>query len=256
MLIDLHVHTTRYSPCARASAEAIMATAVERGLDAMVITEHHAVWGDAELAELRDTFPQLQIFRAVEVTTDDREDLLIYGLPPGIAFTAGQPTTAVLAQARAAGAAIVLAHPFRYHDFIAEALHADTPDACEGWSPNVFAFLRPKIRHFCQQTGSGLIAASDAHTPAYVGAFATRFHHAIANEQELATALRDKAYTPFRNPTRLAALEADLPERVAQIRRGLADGLDPGEIQRQVGGALSTINHVAAGRFPSLIGND
>jgi len=40
MKIDLHVHTTERSLCADSSEQEQILTAIERGLDAIVITDH------------------------------------------------------------------------------------------------------------------------------------------------------------------------------------------------------------------------
>jgi predicted metal-dependent phosphoesterase TrpH len=81
MLIDLHVHTPRYSSCARSAPEEMVARAQEVGLDGLVITEHHVVWPADELAALQARFPAVRLFRGVEITTDTGDDFLIYGPP-------------------------------------------------------------------------------------------------------------------------------------------------------------------------------
>ena len=67
MRFDLHTHTNRYSSCGRATPWEMMTAAIEHSLDGVVITEHDTLWGEAEIEELREAFPQLVILRGIEV---------------------------------------------------------------------------------------------------------------------------------------------------------------------------------------------
>ena len=53
MLIDLHVHTTAYSGCAKSTPHEMLERATEIGLDAIVITEHNVVWPEERVAALQ-----------------------------------------------------------------------------------------------------------------------------------------------------------------------------------------------------------
>ncbi|OGV63803.1 MAG: hypothetical protein A2498_10670 [Lentisphaerae bacterium RIFOXYC12_FULL_60_16] len=253
MLIDLHVHTSRYSMCAKEPAEAILAMAFERGLDAVVLTEHNVIWPDKTFLPLRDKFPGLKIFRGVEIHTSEGEDLLVYGMTDTSPFGENPTTTHVMNVARTTGAAVVLAHPLRYRESIADGLYASPPDACECWSLNICAFQRPGILAFQAATGCGLIAATDSHSTRLLGAYALRFHNPIQSEQDLVHALHNRAYTPFQNDTMLTEFERSLPDRVAYVRRAVAEGLDRQAIHDHIGCSFSFIEHIKAGRYPSLM---
>ncbi len=256
MLIDLHVHTSRYSKCARGPEADLMAAARDHGLDGIVITEHHALWKEAEIAVLRAEYPDIRIFSGIEITTQEEEDILVFGVTDFADLTNRPAAADIIEQVRQKGGAICLAHPLRYRDHVDETFLATPPDACEGWSMNVYAFQRPGIREFCRQTGCGMVAASDSHSAHTVGLYATRFHGNISDEQDLAAALRERAYDTHCNRERLAVMESALPERVEHIRRGLEEGLDRQAIHDRIGCSFSMIDHIRAGRYPSLVGND
>ena len=253
MLLDVHMHTSRYSACGKDTAEAMMAAAMERGLDAVAITEHNAFWPDGEIAELRAAFPRVRIFRGMEINTAEEEDLLVYGASDPGALTGRRSIAAVIREVRRQGGATIMAHPLRYRDTIAESLLKAPPDACEAWSMNICAFQRSGIRAFQEQTGCGLIASSDAHRRDNLGIYASRFADDIRDEQELAAAIRRRAYTPFQDECRLAEREKALPQLVENVRQALAQGMDAQTVRDTFQCAYSFVDHVKAGRYPSLI---
>jgi histidinol phosphatase-like PHP family hydrolase len=77
MLIDCHLHTTRYSPCSHLRPYDACALASQRGLDALVITEHQIQWNKKEIKELQQDFPELKLYSGVEVTLREGLDLVI-----------------------------------------------------------------------------------------------------------------------------------------------------------------------------------
>jgi len=109
MLLDIHVHTAKYSPCSSLDLydAAIKARAV--GLDGICITDHDTDAAKTEAARVvRET--GLRIFVGMEIQTHEG-DLLVFGLPepPGMIMYAA----ALLAKVAAAGGTAIAAHPFR-----------------------------------------------------------------------------------------------------------------------------------------------
>ena len=51
MIVDLHSHTSAYSECGRDSLTAMVRAAMDRGLDALCVTEHDVVYPE-ERAEM------------------------------------------------------------------------------------------------------------------------------------------------------------------------------------------------------------
>lgn len=253
MLIDVHLHTNRYSPCSKTSPEDMMAQAVKRGLDGVVITEHNIVWKDDEIRALREQFPALRIFRGVEVVTEEREEVLIYGIPDAEDLAGKLPAATLVEKIRERGGASILAHPLRYRETIAESLYQSPPDACEGWSLNIYAFQRPGIQAFSAATGCGITAATDAHATFGLGCYAIRLDEPATNDAELVEALRNQHYTPHRDERMLEDLEQDLPDRVARVEAMLAAKADRREIHDAVRCSFSFIRHVEEGRYPSWL---
>jgi histidinol phosphatase-like PHP family hydrolase len=78
--IDLHTHTSRYSPCSVLSPEALCEVAIARGLNALVITEHKVQWSADEIAALQAGYPSLKLYAGVEISCTDRHDYVVIGL--------------------------------------------------------------------------------------------------------------------------------------------------------------------------------
>ena len=64
MYLDLHLHTTAYSPCSSMSPDELMIAAKDAGLDGVCITEHNIVWPleDVEAISKKHGLP---VFRGV-----------------------------------------------------------------------------------------------------------------------------------------------------------------------------------------------
>ena len=81
MKVDLHVHTSKYSPCGVSSPEEMVGAAIASGLDAIVLAEHDYMWDEAELADLQGRFPGIKIFAGIEVSIDAAEHIVVIGVP-------------------------------------------------------------------------------------------------------------------------------------------------------------------------------
>ena len=113
--IDLHTHTSRYSSCSRLSPGALCEIAMQRGLDALVITEHHHQWPAGEIAALQARYPALKLYAGVEISCTDGHDYVVLGLDGGPYVP--HPMSYRRLQsllARHPGAFVFVAHPFRY----------------------------------------------------------------------------------------------------------------------------------------------
>ena len=90
MKVDIHCHTSKYSPCAGQSPENMVEAAIRRKMDGVVITEHDVLWKKEELEDLRNKYPQIVILNGVEISSYIRidkkihiYDILVYGLLEG-----------------------------------------------------------------------------------------------------------------------------------------------------------------------------
>ncbi len=169
--VDFHVHTLA-SPDSLTSVEAVLAMARRRGLQKVAITDHNTLWG-AKAAQQLD--PERVIVGEEIMTTEG--ELLAYFLeetiPPGL------PPAEAIAQIRAQGGVVAVAHPFdrrRKGHWKPEALARIAPlvDAIEGLNARCFgreANLR--AQQFAAARGLAVIAGSDAHTAGEVGRVVT-----------------------------------------------------------------------------------
>lgn len=115
--LDLHTHTNLYSACSILSPEALCETALERGINALAITEHHYQWSRREIARLQGAFPPLKLYSGVEISCTDGFDYVVLGLEAGRYEPHPMPYEQLRALIDAQAAAFsFVAHPFRHND--------------------------------------------------------------------------------------------------------------------------------------------
>jgi hypothetical protein len=241
MLIDLHVHTTRYSPCGRSTPEAMCARAIEVGLDGLVLTEHNIVWEAEEMTALQAQFPTLKLFRGVEINSACNEDYLIYGITePGV-FTAHMDDIALIERVRAGGGTVVLAHPYRHHPTVPDLLGQYPVDGVEIYSHNILNCAHPRARALCARLGCFPSAASDGHAVDALGMYAMLFPRTIHDERDLAQALRAHQAAVYVDSTRVAARNASLRSNLVTACTLQAQGLVDLAIRERLPGLSLTI---------------
>ena len=109
MLIDLHCHTALRSDDSAASLASLAEVAAARGLDGLCVTDHDAFWPPADLVPVARESGIL-VIPGCEINTDAGH-VLAFGLEE---YRFGLHHPEVLAEeVRAAGGAMVLAHPYR-----------------------------------------------------------------------------------------------------------------------------------------------
>lgn len=201
MLIDLHTHTCRYSPCSILEPHELVKRARQERLDGIVLTEHNHVWTGEEIEELGDgPSGDLLILRGMEADTSFSH-VLIYGYYEPVPFNISPEELKRLIHSH--GGALVLAHPFRWGLSPYEGIARDEIrdfflnfDAIEVFNTNC---SEESIVQGCDVVRSmGLKAAggSDAHSQKMVGTYCTRFLDPITSEYDLAQALRSGRFDP------------------------------------------------------------
>ena len=202
MLLDIHVHTTAYSPCSIMSPDGLMEAARKAGLNGVCITEHNKVWRSEDAAGLSERHG-LVVLRGMEVTTTGG-DILVFGLEeePGAMLT----PAALMKKVKAAGGVAVAAHPFRgFLLFGFGSLSMKVEDAMENptfaqvhglevCNGRVTADENAFALKVAQTMGLLAIGGSDAHEPESVGRCAMEFEDWIENEQQLVAALLSGRY--------------------------------------------------------------
>jgi len=215
MKVDLHSHTADHSACSTVSAVEMVRAAKARGLDGLVISDHHHHLTDAERRALQRAVPGIRVFRGTEIGVGrihgrdaEWEDLVVVsGVPcPHVASVPADQVDRLGDFVRRSGALTILAHPFRYHEGIAFDLDRFTPDAVEIASLNVDAADHDRIAELAARHGMRLVSNSDTHHTNEVALFYVDLDDEVDSELELADAIRRGAFT-------LAAHEPALRQR-------------------------------------------
>lgn len=205
--IDLHLHTTRYSPDSIITPEQLLIDARTAGLTAVAITEHDAIWTPDELAEInaRPEAAGLLVLSGVEVSAREGH-FLCFGLPDMRNVEPGILLKHLIEEVQGQGGAIVAAHPYRWdQDFdpIFAAHHAAF-SALELASKNVDTHCRTLVEGLVRNgTKSMLTGSSDGHEPGQVGCYFTEFESEIRSMPDLIQALRQGNFRPRNNLTGL-----------------------------------------------------
>lgn len=197
MLLEMHCHTEEHSPCSSIPAVELVRQVFARGLQGIVLTDHHYLWSRDELETLRQEAgvpDHFGILSGQEVKTAEKGDVLVYGAT--VSFPPGTP----LAEIRRLfpEAALVLAHPYRGKR-----------------SPSVDELLDPLLdgveifnsNHTVRGNSRGLqewhryrftaIAGSDTHGTGYAGIYPTIFDHPTPRVEDLAREIRHGRCRPF-----------------------------------------------------------
>ena len=182
--VDLHVHTGRYSQCAELlDPYELAGAALTAGLSGVVIAEHDMMWQDEELALLRASCPELRIYRGIEVSARGCH-LVVVGLGDAGMLHRGASVEQVVSVAQRAGAAVILAHPYRDSD--PDGLPLDGVAAIEIGSTSFTRRESARARKLAARLGKPTVACSDAHTLSRVGWAWTVFPELPADEAGLA----------------------------------------------------------------------
>lgn len=194
LVIDLHLHTRRYSRCSRIDPENLVGQAVRAGMDGLVITEHHHQWNDDELAQLvgGSGHPGFLLLAGFEYTSA-QGDLLVYGLDSEAAkeFRPGWPPERAAQMVQEMGGVCVAAHPTRAGLGFDERLETLPLAAMEVASVNLKEHEQRLARSLSETLKIPATASSDAHDLRDVGRYATVFEDLILNSADLQRALRN-----------------------------------------------------------------
>jgi len=232
------------------SPEAMAQTAVARGIDAVVITEHDALWSQTEVNALQAQFPKVLVLRGIEVSVAEGHALM-YGAPddliPQLWFK--MPLTELTEVAHDVGALVYLAHPTRYNDDIPDSVLEADIDGVEAYSLNVREYMADAIEGLHSRLGVPRIAGTDAHLTDSLGYYSTEVHTPIASERDLVDALRSGEQALRGSKTRIKAYNATVAGSVAQVQHLLREGtLSRREVKATYGHNFSFQDGVARGK--------
>ncbi len=197
MLVEMHCHTAEHSRCSVVAAVELVRQVFSKGLQGIVLTDHHYLWPPEELAALRRAAGVPDHFRIMagqELATPELGDLLIYGASATI--PRGTPVAEV--RRRFPDAALVWAHPYRGGRQPGEAeLLAPLLDGIEIFNSNHTVLGNSRGLQDWHRHRFTAISGTDTHGASYAGLYPTMFDHPVATIGELAREIRRGRCRPF-----------------------------------------------------------
>lgn len=214
MRIDCHFHTSRFSGCSLVTPERTCELALQRGLDALLITEHNRYWEEEALAALQARYPAIKLYAGIELALAEGYHVVAIGprlaRGPAPIFSLGE----LMALARKAREDLFffVAHAFRYDPFPLPPL-ARVLAFCDGLEMSSINILRGHV-HLARSEASLLpdnsflyqkhldhygltpVYNTDGHDEAAVGCIANELEVASPPVDEAALARLFKAVTP------------------------------------------------------------
>ncbi len=197
MIIEMHCHTAKYSSCSSVEAVDLVNRAVALGLQAIVLTDHHHLWSESELNELRSQTGAPGIFEILsgqEVSTSDYGHVLVFGATESI--SEGVALQEIHEQWPEA--ALIWAHPYRNgYEPPKERLMNPLFDAIEIFTSNysVAESTRAlKDWHELKFTATG---GTDTHAVSYTAAYPTIFDHPVSSIEELVREIKEGRCRPY-----------------------------------------------------------
>lgn len=217
MKVDLHVHTSKHSPCGVSSPAEMVGAAIASGLDAIVLAEHDYMWGEGELADLQGRFPGIKIFAGIEVSIDAAEHIVVIGVPDRQLFSPFMaPADLAAAVERHQGAAI-LAHPFRWGPSVGREILEIRLDAVELYSNSIRNYMQQPIRDLLQTLQLPCVASSDGHHTMQLGLYAIELQQPAKDEKDLAGMIRQGCFRIWANPGRIDEINALIPGEAKKL---------------------------------------
>jgi aminoglycoside phosphotransferase (APT) family kinase protein len=198
LLLEIHSHTREHSDCSHIPALTLAQEVRDKGLQGLVLTDHHHVWAPHDLARLRKEAKLEEHFVLLsgqEVTTADSGDVLVFG--PAEAIKRHSKLSEILR--KYPEAAVVWAHPYRnsvrpnpllleasgpFHGievFSSNHTIRDNIQGLQDWHRHKFTAL----------------AGTDTHGEGYAGTYPTQFDHWVDTLEDLVTEIRSGRCRPF-----------------------------------------------------------
>ncbi|MCG2719051.1 MAG: PHP domain-containing protein [Nanoarchaeota archaeon] len=199
MKIDLHVHSSERSRCGVACEEDQIQSAIDKGLNALVFTDHYNLVPKDRLKELNDKYSPFRIFGGIEVSVryDGKyEDIIVLGVDDPKIETSiknmwGYDELYNFVVNHDGYLAIV--HPYRYRDDIVD-IGNFPPHAVELYSSKLEDGKHEKRIELAKKWDCHLITNSDSHETDTVGVYYNELFDTPKNEKELIKILKEGRY--------------------------------------------------------------
>lgn len=235
MKVDIHVHTSKYSECAKADPTAMVQAAVAAGLDGIVLTEHNYLWSKQELEDLQQRHPEIKLFRGIEVSITIDEHVIVLGvLDESLLYPYMRPAELMDVVRRHSGAAI-LAHPYRWSDSVSQEIIDAGFDGIEINSTSIRQYARKPILELHRQCNCPLVAASDGHVAEVMGMYAIELEEDARDEQELAGIVREGKFSMWKNEKSIEAANGEIIRKQRKATSLIQQGMDTREALVSVG---------------------
>jgi len=196
MLLEMHCHTSRYSKCSQIDPVLLARQVRKKGLQGLIITEHHYLWSEDEIKALRaeaELDENFVIMAGQEVETDFGHVLVF-----GAGKTIGEEISLKELRDGFPEAALVWAHPFRNGSSPDEKrLSNPMFDAIEIFSMNQSPkenYMGLKAWHKYKFTA---ISGSDAHAADMAGVYPAQFDHPVSSLPDMVTEIKNSRCRPF-----------------------------------------------------------
>lgn len=200
-LIDLHVHTRRYSQCAELlNPDHLLKKMKHIRLHGVVIAEHDSLWEQSDIRALNNGQPDLRIYRGVEISSSNGHFVVI-GLDNLNGIYPRMPVQEIVYKAHNEGAVVILAHHHISDSRTKLAMNPmDMPDgihAIEVMSTATKGKQQLEAMQYAYQRHWNPVAGSDAHAMENVGAAFTAFEELPIDEKALAAAIKSGKGIPI-----------------------------------------------------------
>ncbi|MDO9353550.1 MAG: PHP domain-containing protein, partial [Solirubrobacteraceae bacterium] len=185
--VDLHMHTDTSHDCAT-PVEVLLATARERGLGAIAVTDHNEIDGALEAAELAAQYG-IKVIVGEEVKTASQGEVI--GLFIKEKIPRGLTLQETIAEIKRQGGVVYVPHPFDRMHSVPDYEHLldvlDDIDAIEIFNPRVaVGAFNDEARRFAQKYRLAMGAGSDAHVAQGLGSVRVRMPDFDGPEEFLA----------------------------------------------------------------------
>jgi predicted metal-dependent phosphoesterase TrpH len=196
MLFEMHCHTAEHSACSSIPAVELVRQVCGRGLQGIVLTDHHYLWSPEDLGRLRrdaGVADHFAVLSGQEVRTAELGDVLVYGA------TESLPSGTSLAEIRRRfpDAALVLAHPYRGTRMPGpDRLQHPLLDGVEIFNSNQTVRGNSQGLRDWHRYRFTAIAGTDTHGTGYAGIYPTMFDHSPTDISDLAREIRSGRCRP------------------------------------------------------------
>jgi predicted metal-dependent phosphoesterase TrpH/glycosyltransferase involved in cell wall biosynthesis len=190
--VDLHMHTDHSPDCAT-PVEVLLATARDRGLGAIAITDHNEISGALAAREVAEQMGGIKVIVAEEVKTAEQGEVI--GLFLEEKIPRGMTMDETIAEIRRQGGLVYVPHPFDRLHSVPDYEHllriVEAIDILEVFNPRVaLTAFNEEAERFAAKYRIVPGAGSDSHVAQALGSVRIRVHD-FNGPEEFLEAMRD-----------------------------------------------------------------